>query len=206
MVPSPEQEITVILQAWQEGDPNALGKLMPLVYNELRRIAGRYLRRERSDHTLQPTALVNEAYLRLASNTHPRWQGRLQFYAVAAQMMRRILVDHARSHRAAKRGSGAPKVVLEEGQVSGDSGKGKAAADLLALNDGLEDLRKLDERKSRIIDLRFFGGLTIDETAAALKVSSQTVINDTRVARAWLHSYLNRKEDMLLTSGPVVAH
>ena len=175
-------DVTELLKAWREGDPTALEKLTPLVYDDLRRLAYRFIRRERADHTLQPTALVHEAYLRLADKRQPRWQDRSHFYAVAAQLMRRILVDHARTHRSAKRGFGFPKLSLDEPSAL----KGEPAVDVVSLDESLNSLAAIDERKSRVIELRFFGGLTIEETAEVLGLSTATVINETRIARAWL--------------------
>lgn len=183
-MPSQIHEVTSLLIEWRHGDAGALDRLMPVVYAELRRLADRYLRRERSDHSFDPTELVHEAYLRLVGKTHPRWRDRVHFYAVAAQLMRRILVDHARGHRAVKRGGGVPKLSLEEAGEVAD----RQAADLLALDEALTALAALDERKARIVELRFFGGLTIAETAEVLEVSPATVISDTRLARAWLFS------------------
>ena len=193
-MPRAPHDVTELLQAWGDGDKEALAKLVPLVYRELRRIAGRQLGRERRDHTLEPTALVHEAYMRLAGHTHPKWKGRVQFYTVAAELMRRILVDHARSRAAVKRGGGALKVSLTKEPVSVQKeivSPGQQASDIIAIDEGLEALAKIDARKSRVIELRYFGGLTIEEAAEALNVSSQTVINDTRAARAWLFSFLN---------------
>jgi len=183
-------DVTQLLRAWREGDPTALEKLTPLVYDDLRRLAYRYIRRERPDHTLQPTALVHEAYLRLADKAQPRWQDRAHFYAVAAQLMRRILVDHARAHHSAKRGHGIPTLSLDEpGAMNTGQGAG-----IVALDESLTSLAAIDERKSRVIELRFFGGLTIEETAEVLGLSTATVINETRIARAWLFNDLYGKE------------
>ena len=177
-----------MLIEWREGDAAALDRLMPLVYAELRRLAQSYLNRERSDHTLQATDLVHEAYLRLVDKTHPRWRDRIHFFAVAAQLMRRILVDHARGVRSQKRGGEAVKLPLE---LLGDIAV-QRADDMVALDDALKALEANDPRKGRIVELRFFGGLTIEETARFLGVSTATVITDTRTARAWLHSELRR--------------
>lgn len=183
-------DVTRLLRAWRGGDQSALEKLTPLVYDDLRRLASRFIRRERPDHTLQPTALVHEAYLRLADKRRPQWQDRAHFYAVAAQLMRRILVDHARGYRAAKRGLGLPKLSLDEPSAVNQG----AVADVLSLDESLTNLAAFDERKSRVIELRFFGGLTIEETAEVLGLSTATVINETRVARAWLFDDLYRKQ------------
>ncbi|MEM7479743.1 MAG: sigma-70 family RNA polymerase sigma factor [Acidobacteriota bacterium] len=198
MPQSPNEEVTSLLVEWREGDPQALDRLMPLVYGELRRLAGRYMQRERADHSFDPTELVHEAYLKLAGKTHPRWRDRIHFYAVAAQLMRRILVDHARGHRTAKRGGGVPKISLQDaGEVSGDEG-----ADLVALDEALENLAKIDVRKARIIELRFFGGMTIEESAEFLGVSTATVIADTRLARAWLLQAMKARPALLDETQP----
>jgi len=174
--------VTQLLLKWGNGDRAALDELMPLVYDELRRLAGGYLRRERSNHTLQPTALVNEAYLLLVDQRHAHWQNRAQFIGVAAQMMRRILVDHARAHTAAKRGGPNFTVALSQA----DQVAGRADMDLLAIHDALDRLAAIDPQQSRIVELRFFGGLTIEETAEVLKVSHATIERDWKMARAWL--------------------
>ena len=183
-------DVTRLLKAWREGDPAALEKLTPLVYDDLRRLACRFIRNERPDHTLQPTALVHEAYLRLADKKQPQWQDRAHFYAVAAQLMRRILVDHARVYRAAKRGLGLPKLSLDEPATL----KPGPVADVVSLDESLTSLAAIDERKSRVIELRFFGGLTIEETAEVLGLSTATVINETRIARAWLFDDMYGRE------------
>lgn len=197
-MPSQTHEVTSLLIEWRHGDAGALDRLMPVVYAELRRLADRYLRRERSDHSFDPTELVHEAYLRLVGKTHPRWRDRVHFYAVAAQLMRRILVDHARGHRAAKRGGGVPKLSLEEAGEVAD----RQAADLLALDEALTALARLDERKARIVELRFFGGLTIDEAAEVLEVSAATVVADTRLARAWLFSRMQEGSPRAPSAAP----
>ena len=186
-----ENEVTALLHAWREGDPQATERLIPLVYAELHRIAVGYLRRERDDHTLQPTALVHEAYLKLAGKEGPRWKDRVHFYAVAAQLMRRILVDHARSRRAAKRGGGVSTVVFDEDRAASES----SAMEILALDEAMQQLAELDARQCRIIELRFFGGLSVEETAQVLEVSTPTVVNDTRSARAWLRKTLRDRAD-----------
>jgi RNA polymerase sigma-70 factor, ECF subfamily len=178
--------VTQLLLKWSNGDRAALDELMPLVYDELRRLAGGYLKRERSDHTLQPTALVNEAYLLLVDQRHARWQNRAQFIGVAAQMMRRILVDHARAHQAIKRGGPNFTVALSQA----DYFASRADVDLLAIHDALDRLAAIDPQQSRIVELRFFGGLTIEETAEVLKVSHATVERDWKMARAWLRREL----------------
>jgi RNA polymerase sigma factor (TIGR02999 family) len=179
---TPAEEITQLLTAWRDGDRDALDRLVPRVYGELRRVADRYLRRERSDHTLQPTALVHEAYLRLTGAERPAWRDRLHFYAVAAQVMRRILVDHARSHRAEKRGGGMRLLPLDEGAAA----VGERAIELVALDDALLALAKVDPRKARIIELHYFAGLSVAETAEVLERSISTVVLEARLARAWL--------------------
>lgn len=158
-------------------------ELLPLVYNELRKLARGYLRKERNDHTLQPTALVHEAYLRMADQGNQQWKDRVHFYGIAARVMRQILVDHARSHAANKRGGQAIKVTIDETTDVPDP----RATNLLVLDDALQRLAALDPRKARVIELRFFGGLTIDEVAEVIGVSTPTVINETRKARAWLY-------------------
>jgi RNA polymerase sigma-70 factor, ECF subfamily len=187
-----EEDVTSLLLAWREGDAEALARLMPLVYGELRRLAARSMAGERSDHTLQPTALVHEAFLRLAGGGPPCWQDRLHFFAVAAQLMRRLLVDHARGRRRAKRGSGARLLPLEAAlDVGGPDGG--SPADLLALDEALTGLAAFDPRKARVVELRFFGGLTIEETAGFLGVSTATVILEARLARAWLFRRMTRE-------------
>jgi RNA polymerase sigma factor (TIGR02999 family) len=188
--PEPEdpQEVTHLLIDWSNGDQNAFEKLVPLVYGELRRLAARHLARERSDHTLQSTAVVHEAYLRLIDQKRVQWKNRAQFFGVASQMIRRILVDHARSHQAAKRGSGAIKLSLDEA-VSVPGGKD---LDLVALDDALKSLAEMDEHQARIVELRFFGGLSIEETAEVLGISPATVKRDWAVSKAWLYRELTR--------------
>jgi RNA polymerase sigma-70 factor, ECF subfamily len=178
--------VTLLLEKWSAGDRNALDQLMPLVYNELRRLAGNYLRRERPDHTLQPTALVNEAYLLMVGQHRSHWQNRAQFIGVAARMMRRILVDHARADQAAKRGGQHYTVSLSEADRFGTS----PDVDLLMIHEALERLAGYDRQQSRIVELRFFGGLTIEETAEALGVSHTTVERDWKMASAWLRREL----------------
>ena len=182
-----QEEVTQLLLAWGDGDQSALEKLMPLVYEELRRLAHQYMRREHPGHTLQTTALVNEVYFRLIDQKRMHWQNRAQFFAIAAQLMRRILVDHARSHQYAKRGGGAHKVSLDEGALVAE----EQAADLIALDDALLSLASIDERKSRIVELRFFGGLSVEETAETLKTSSRTVMREWSMAKAWLYQTIN---------------
>ena len=178
---SATHNVTELLARWANGDEDALPKLTPIVYRELRLIAASYLRKERRDHTLQPTALVNEAYLRLVDNKQPNWQNRAHFFGVAARLMRQILVDHARSRWAAKRA--ALTVPIEEVI----SFKEERGPELLALDLGLNALEKFDVRKSKAVELRYFGGLSMDEIAQALDVSPITVRRDLRLAEAWLH-------------------
>jgi len=188
MPPPQHSDVTQLLVELRKGDREALDKLLPLVYDELRRLADRYLRRERPDHTLQATALVHEAYLRLVSQNIP-WQNRAHFFGVAAQMMRRILVDHARGHHAAKRGSGGVKLSLEDAlELSYER-----AADIVALDDALNALAALDPQKSKIVELRFFGGLSIEETAEVLGIGSATVIRQWKLAKAWLYHEITNK-------------
>jgi len=190
MAPRSPQGITELLGRWSEGDEKALDQLMPLVYDELHRLAGAYLRRERREHTLQPTALVNEAYLKLVRQRNMPWQNRAQFFGVAAQLMRRILVDHARANYAAKRGGHRVNVSLKNIGAFGT----QAEADVLALHDVLNRLAEIDPDQSRIVELRFFGGLTIDETAEVMQVSHSTVEREWRIARAWLKRELAKSE------------
>jgi RNA polymerase sigma factor (TIGR02999 family) len=174
--------VTRLLVAWGDGDAAALEELTPLVYAELRRLARRYMGRERSGHTLQTSALVNEAFIRLVDQRDVRWQSRAHFYGIAAQMMRRILVDYARRRRYAKREGDARRVPLDEALVVSE----ERAADVVALDEALASLAEIDPRKSRIVELRFFGGLSIEETAEILSVSPGTVMRDWTLAKAWL--------------------
>jgi len=185
-----EIPVTDTFLRWRSGDPTALDDLLPRVYDELRALADAYMRRERAGHTLQPTALVHEAFLRLLRLPPGSVQNRIHFFALAAQAMRRIFADHARRHRAAKRGGGAVRVPLE--LVEGGAPAAPAGDDVAAddLDAALEDLAKLDERQARVVELRFFGGLSIEETAEVLAVSIATVKRDWLVARAWLHREL----------------
>ena len=178
-------DVSQLLRAWRDGDRGALEKLTPIVYAELHRLARRYMRGERAGHSLQTTALVNEAYMRLVDYKRMQWQDRAHFFAVAAQVMRRILVDHARSHNV-KRGAGVQHVSLDEGAVVGDD----RASDLVALDDALNALARLDPRKVQIIEMRFFGGLSVEETAEVLKVSPATVRRDWSIAKFWLYREL----------------
>jgi RNA polymerase sigma-70 factor, ECF subfamily len=188
MPSSDPQNITQLLAQWGAGDEAALSQLMPVVYQELRKIADGYLRRERGDHTLQPTALINEAYLRLIDQSMPHWQNRAHFYGVAAQLMRQILVEHARAQMAQKRGGGAQAVELEEALTYAP----ERAAELVELDDALKALAEFDERKSRLIELRYFGGLSVEETAHVMGISEATVSRDQRLAQAWLRQALQK--------------
>ncbi|MBC7912317.1 MAG: sigma-70 family RNA polymerase sigma factor [Pyrinomonadaceae bacterium] len=186
---SSPNEVTQLLKKLTEGNRNVLDELLPLIYDELRRVAAGYLRRERSGHTLQTTALVHEAYLRLVDQTQVQWQNRAHFFGVAAQMMRRILVDHARSHNAEKRGDGFHIISLDDNiDVSGER-----ATELVALDDALKALADIDEQKSRIVELRFFGGLSVEETAEVLGVSAPTVKRQWRMAKAWLYGQVQNQ-------------
>lgn len=185
------QGLTQLLIAWSDGNKDALDQLMPIVYDELRRLARRYLARERSNHTLQTSALIHEAYLRLVDYQNLAWQNRAHFFAVAAQIMRHILIDHARSYHYAKRGAGAQKVQLDESAIVIE----QRAAELLVLDDALSGLAKLDPRRSRIVELKFFGGLNIEEIAEVVGISPATVQREWRAARAWLRHTLRQPRD-----------
>jgi RNA polymerase sigma factor (TIGR02999 family) len=186
----PRPHVTELLLAWGSGDRSALDQLVPIVHEELRRLARLQMRAERDNHTLQTTALVNEAFLRLVDLRRIRWQDRAHFLALSARLMRRILVDHARARSYQKRGGGAVNVTLDEALV----GSAERGADLLALDDALEDLARVDARKSQVVELRFFGGLSVEETAQALKVSSETVTRDWRLAKVWLLREISRRD------------
>jgi RNA polymerase sigma factor (TIGR02999 family) len=175
--------VTELLKSWRQGDSTALEKLLPLVYNELRRIAARQLRRERPNHTLQPTALVHEVYLKLVGQHRIEWQNRAQFYGVAAQLIRRILVDHVRNRRTVKRGGGALTLTLDDAV----SEPARQDIDLVKLDDALLSLATKDEQQSRVVEMRFFGGLSIEETAEVLGISPSTVKRDWAAAKAWLY-------------------
>ena len=174
--------MTQLLLDWGNGNQAALDRLTPLVYEELHRLAHKHMSRERGDHTLQTSALVNEAYLRLIDQRHVRWQNRAHFFSIASRLMRRILVDHARAHRYAKRGGGAPRVSLDEAASVSQA----RAAELAALDEALTSLAAIDQRKSQVVELRFFGGMSVEETAEALGVSPNTVVRDWSTAKAWL--------------------
>jgi RNA polymerase sigma factor (TIGR02999 family) len=186
--------VTDLLQAWTQGDQDALEKLVPAVNFELRRLARHHMRRERANHTLQTTALVNEAYLRLIGETRVDWQSRAHFYGIAARLMRQILVDHARRRNRAKRGGGVTLIALEDlSGLENALGKRGEAFDVLAIDEALGKLAGIDGRKARVVELRFFGALTVEETAAVLSVSPATVLNDWAFARAWLYRALTTK-------------
>jgi RNA polymerase sigma factor (TIGR02999 family) len=188
--PSPA-DITFLLSKMQSGDERAASQLMPLVYNELRRLARGYMRRERSDHTLQATALVHEAYLKLVNQDSVNWQSRSHFFGIAANVMRRILIDHARGHLRQKRGGHEQIVPLDEALVFSPG----QSAELVRLDEGLHRLEKLDPRQSKIVELRFFGGLSVEETAQFLGISPKTVKRDWSVAKAWLHGFLKTQHE-----------
>jgi RNA polymerase sigma factor (TIGR02999 family) len=189
MTTPPPEEVSQLLMDWSDGDQAALDKLIPVVYQELRRRAHHYMRQERAGHTLQTTALVHEAYMRLADYKQMRWQGRAHFFAVAAQVMRRILVENARSRNYQKRGSGAQKVELDEAAFVSEG----RSAEVIAVDDALKELEAWDPRKGKIVELRFFGGLNIDETAEVLKISPTTVQREWRSAKAWLHRAISQE-------------
>jgi RNA polymerase sigma factor (TIGR02999 family) len=180
--PTRNSDVTRLLADWSKGDRRALDELLPLVYEELRHLANAYLRRERDGHTLQSTALVHEAFLRLVNQRDVQWHGRAHFFGIAAQMIRRILVDHARAQRAAKRGAGAVRLELDEALAVSE----QRDLDLIALDEALERLAMMDERQSRIVELRFFAGLSVDDTADVMGISTATVKREWSSARAWL--------------------
>src|SRR6266704_69825 len=182
-----QQRVTELLARWSQGDNAALAELTPLVYGELRRLAHRHMGGERPDHTLQTTALVNEAYLRLADQTNPSWQDRAHFFAVAARAMRQILVNYAKSYRAQKRGGGALKLELDEAAIVSP----EESKEIVNLHEALERLATLDSRKAQVVELKYFGGLNYDEIAEVLKVSTVTVRRDWVFAKAWLYSELH---------------
>jgi RNA polymerase sigma factor (TIGR02999 family) len=189
--PGDGSPVTQLLAGLQDGDPSVAARLLPLVYDDFRALALRHLARERAGHTLQPTALVHEAYLKLVDQTRVNWQGRTHFFAVGAQAMRRILVEHARSRRREKRGGDRQRVELDEGAALAP----ERGVDLLDLDEALKRLEALDERQARVVELRFFGGLNMEEVAQALGVSKRTAEGDWRMARAWLHRELAAGED-----------
>jgi RNA polymerase sigma factor (TIGR02999 family) len=182
-----QQEVTGLLTRWSQGDGAALAELTPLVYEELRRLAHHFMEGQRTDHILQTTALVNEAYLRLADQTNPHWQNRAHFFAVAARAMRQIVVDYARSQQARKRGGGALKIELDEAAIVSP----EQSKEIVDLHEALERLAALDSRKAQVVELKYFGGLNYDEMAEVLKISRVTVRRDWEFARAWLHTELH---------------
>lgn len=185
---SSQQEVTQLLVEWGGGNESALAELMPLVYAELRRMAARHMGLQNAGHTLQPTALINEAFIRLARGSPKRWKNRAHFYAVAAKSMRHILVDHARAHQTERRGGrGYQAVTLDEAIVISS----ERLAEIIALDDALTDLSKLSPRQSQVVEMRYFGGLSVEEAAAALKVSPETVMRDWRAAKSWLYRQLS---------------
>ena len=177
-----DKDVSKLLDAWGNGDGEALEQLIPLVYDELRRMAKRYMQSQPSGHTLQTTALIHEAYLKLADNKEKRWQNRAHFFAVAANAMRHILVDHARSRQSKKRGGDVQKISLEDAPLV----SAERASEIVALDDALNNLFALEERKGKVVELRYFGGLTVEETAEVLKISPETVMRDWRFAKTWL--------------------
>ena len=185
----PSSVVTQLLNNWREGDRKALDALLPLVYDELHRLAHFQLRKERPDHTLQSAALVHEAYLRLAGGTAPQWESRSHFFGIAAQLMRQILVDYARRHGAAKRGGSVCKVSLEDAMVAAK----KIDLDVVALDDALQALEAIDARQARVVELRFFSGLSLDEISTVMEIAPATVQRDWTAARAWLHREMSRK-------------
>ena len=184
------EEVTQLLLAWREGDEAALEKLLPLVYDELHRLAARYMRRESPGHTLQTSALVNEAFIRLIDQQQVQWQNRAHFFGIAAQLMRRILLDHARGQARGKRGGGVHRVSFDEGAIVSE----QRAAELIALDDALNALAAFDSRKSRIVELRFFGGLSNEEVTEVMGMSLRTVEREWRKAKAWLHHAISEGE------------
>jgi RNA polymerase sigma factor (TIGR02999 family) len=188
-----DNTVTKLLARWRSGDQHALDALMPLVYSELRQLAQHYLRRERSDHTLQSTALVHEAYLRLAGQNAPQWQNRAHFFGIAAHLMRQILVEHARGRGAAKRGGGATKITLDESLGMSMAIAQQNEVDVIVLDKALHDLTEMDAQQGRIVELRFFGGLTIEDTSEVLGISPATVKREWITARAWLFRAITGK-------------
>jgi RNA polymerase sigma factor (TIGR02999 family) len=196
--PSP-QDVTQLLVQCRQGNRQALDELMPLVYNELRAVARRYLARERPGHTLQSTALVNEAYMKLVGQRDVQWQNRAHFFGVAAQLMRRLLVDHARRRKRAKRGSGGTRITLVEGLASVEP----VDLDAIALDDALKSLEQLDPKKGRLVELRFFGGLTIEETAEVMGTSAGTVKREWQFAKVWLYRHMQQGPSSDVPDGEV---
>jgi RNA polymerase sigma-70 factor (ECF subfamily) len=192
------RDVTELLRSFRKGNPEAGAKLIPLVYEELRRMARRYMRQEPPDHTLQATALIHEAYLRLVEQKETNWQSRAHFFAVAAQLMRRILVDHARACETTKRGGAAERVPLEEESLAWSPEK---SSELIALDESLNRLAQLSPRQSQIVEMRFFGGLTVEETAEVLQITPRTVNRDWSVARAWLYREIRKTRPETGTAG-----
>ncbi|HJZ96287.1 MAG TPA: sigma-70 family RNA polymerase sigma factor [Candidatus Solibacter sp.] len=190
MASGPAPDVTQLLSKWSSGDQSALDQLLPLVYGELHRLAAAYLRRERSNHTLQSTALVHEAFMRMVHQQDVQWKNRAHFFAICAQMIRRILVDYARSQHAEKRGSGAVKLALDDAMAVPQAPA--TDVDLLGLNDALDRLAEMDERQSRIVELRFFAGLSIEETAEVMHLSPASIKREWQTARAWLFREMTR--------------
>lgn len=189
-IPSlPPQEVTQLLVDWGNGNQAALDRLMPLVYTELRQLAHRYMRRERPGHTMQTTALIHEAYLRLVDQNQVRWQHQAHFFGIAARLMRQILIEHARSRTRAKRGGGVGTISLDEAAIVSQA----RATELLALDDALERLATIDPRKSQVVELRFFGGLSVEEAAQVLNIAPNTVLRDWRMAKAWLRREISHE-------------
>lgn len=189
-IPSlPPQEVTQLLVDWGNGNQAALDRLMPVVYTELRQLAHRYMRRERPGHTMQTTALIHEAYLRLVDQNQVRWQHQAHFFGIAARLMRQILIEHARSRTRAKRGGGVGTISLDEAAIVSQA----RATELLALDDALERLATIDPRKSQVVELRFFGGLSVEEAAQVLNIAPNTVLRDWRMAKAWLRREISHE-------------
>jgi RNA polymerase sigma-70 factor (ECF subfamily) len=187
-MPNTQHDLTQMLIKLTEGNTEVVNEILPVIYDELRSLAGNYLRRERENHTLQPTALVHEAYLKLIDQKNVQWQNRAHFFGIAANIMRRILVDHARKHTAEKRGGAGENLPLEDELLIVSEGK---SAELLALDEALENLAKIDPQKSKIVELRYFGGLSVEETAEVLGVSEITVKRHWRMAKAWLYGQIS---------------
>jgi len=188
---SQARDVTLLLSALTRGEPDAASQLIPVVYEELRKLAASYMRAERADHTLEPTALVHEAYIKLVKHEAPEWQSRAHFFGVAAQLMRHILTDHARAHLRHKRGGGRQQIPLNEALVFSED----QSAELLALDASIQRLAEIDPRQSRTVELRFFGGLSVDETAEVLGVSPKTVKRDWSSAKAWLYADLKQQHE-----------
>jgi RNA polymerase sigma factor (TIGR02999 family) len=189
-MPTSPHDVTQLLQRWSNGDREALDKLIPLVYDELRQQAARYMRRERQDHTLQTTALIHEVYLRLVDQTHAGWQNRTQFFGITAQLMRRVLVDHARMHKASKRGGANIKLPLDEELAPAST---EPDLNILAIDEALTKLETLDPLQARIVESRFFSGLDVEETARLLEISPRTVKREWSIAKAWIYREITRK-------------